>query len=237
MNIDRLQRFPNQTTEKRYNECVGETVADIVGNIFNQPMDAGFSKACALKVANEPPTSGGTDSYSGMVGATIYGCMPTDDVPFDVNVYDELYESNINNYSPRTLAVRFHTNTVKSFYSYNDISQYLSQNKMGVQLTVKWYESFNTPNQDGTLPAPTGSFSYHCVAVYEDTLLGLRVKPWLGSEFGYGGYCYMSRITFGLSFISSSGFDPNANRWMWLARTAVTHLNLLPDILPLLKSA
>jgi hypothetical protein len=236
MNQDALKRFPNQLTEMRHDECVGECIADIVGNIFNQPMDAGYSYATALRVSNTEPNTNGSDPYSGMIGATIYGVLPTEDVAFDATTTSELYEANYKNYIEYKLASYFLSNAVRPLYSYEAISQYLLQYRMGVQLGIRWYESFNIPNQDGSLPAPTGAYTEHCIAVYEDTLLGLRVKPWLGPNYGQGGYSFMSKTTFDLVFENASCFDPYASRWMWLAKTAVTHLNLIPDILPLLKS-
>lgn len=235
MNVDFLKRFSNQNIERRPTECAGETVGDLNGNVFNQPMDAGFSYAVALKVANSLPTTVGSDPYAAMVGATIYGTLPTDDVPFDVNVMDELYEANFKNYPNFKLASFFVPNAVKKLYSYNDISKYLHDNRMGVSLAIKYYDSFLNPNQDGSLPSATGNFTYHNCAIYEDTILGLRAKMYLGPEYGDHGYVYISRTNFDLIFQGAYAFDPDAWRWLYLAKIAVARPYLIPDILPLLS--
>lgn len=235
MNRDQLKRFPNQIIENRPQACVGETYADIIGNIRNQPMDAGFSYAAALKVANTVPTTAGSDPYSGGLAGVVYGALPTEDAPFDATTTSELYEADISNYANRPLALNFAQNGLQSLYTYSDIANYLIEYKQGVQLAVRWYSSFNTPNADGSLPPPSGSYSLHCVAVYEDTLLGLRVKPWLGPDFADHGYCYMNQTTFNLVFQSAAGFVPG-NRWVNLVKILLNHWWLYFDIYPQLHS-
>jgi hypothetical protein len=65
-------------------------------------------------------------------------------------------------------------------------------------------ESFNTPNADGTLPAPSGWFTHHNVAVYDDVLQGLVIKPWLGASLGNGGYVTISETLFSQVFQSAA---------------------------------
>jgi hypothetical protein len=237
MNRDTLQRFPNQDIENRPDECVGETWADIIGNIVNQPCDAGYSYAAALRCSNSIPTTAGSVPYSGGVGGLVYGAIATESEPFDANTTSELYEANIEAYpaTDRVLALRFAQSGLQSLYTWNDICNYLMEEKAGVQMAVKWYSSFNTPNADGTLPAPSGTFTYHCVAVYEDTLTGLRIKPWLGPSYGTGGYAFMSQTTFNLVFQNAAAFDLQAWRWGQLALTGAFRPYLLNDIIPQLK--
>ena len=76
MTLDTLRLFPNQSTELRPDECAGETVADIMGNMYGIQMDAGFAYAVARTLAQSPSTIGGVDLYNTMVGAVIYGSLP-----------------------------------------------------------------------------------------------------------------------------------------------------------------
>lgn len=239
MNLDRLQRFPNQIIEQRREECVGETIADLVGNIADQPMDPGFSYAAALKVANTLPTTAGSDPYSGMLSAVVYGALPTSKEAFDAATTSELYEANFANYvsALRTFASQFVQNGTVQLRSYKDIQNYLLTYKQGCQLGMRWYSSFNTPLPDGSLPPPSGPYSEHCVAVYEDTDKGLRIKPWLGADFGDHGYVYLPEALFTTIFGNAAGFDPNASRWWSLAFIGLTHWNLAADILPMLKTS
>lgn len=195
-------------------------------------MDPGFNYAASFKILNYSPTTAGTDPYSAMLGGVIYGALPTDKEPFDATINGELYEANWANYALnfKALALNFVQNGLIELRNYSDICNYLMQYKQGCQLAVLWYESFNTPNPDGTLPAPSGKYTKHCVAVYEDNLLGLRLKPWLGTSYGVGGYCFMSETTFNLVFMSASGFNPQASRWTSLISALVIRWYLLSDI-------
>lgn len=236
MNLDNLQRFPNQNIEDRPDECVGETWADIIGNIENQAMDAGYCYAYALWCNRTAPTTSGSNPYSGGVGGLVYGAIPTEDQPFDAETTSELYEANIDNYPviDRLLALHNTPNALQGLFSYQDIKNYLSMSLGGAQLGICWYESFDTPNQDGTLPAPSGSFTNHCVAVYENTPLGLRIKPWLGPNYGADGYSFMSEATFNLVFQNASAFALGS-RWWSLAYYGCTRPWLLKDIIPQLS--
>lgn len=232
-NLDTLQRFPNQDTEGRFSECCGEAVADIVGNISDQAMDPGYSYAASFKVSNTLPSTAGTDAYSTMLGALIYGTLPTESEPFDATDNGELYESNFNNYSQssKLLAAKFGQDGVNTLNSYSDVCNYLSDFKRGCMAVILWYPSFDTSNPDGTLPAPSGLPARHAVAVYEDTSLGLRIKPWLGPSYGVGGYAFLNQANFNLVFQVGYGFN-DASRWLSLASAAVTRPWLISDVLP-----
>lgn len=235
-NFDTLQRFPNQNIALRPDECVGETWADLNGNRFKQAMYPGFSYAGALRVSNTQPTTAGSDPYSGGLSVVLYGSLPTEDAPTDISTFSELFDANWANYPMKELASTFVQNGLKPLYSYADIVNYIFDFRQGCQLTMKWYESFSTPNQDGTLPAPSGAFSTHCVAVYEDHLLGLRIKPWLGPGFGAGGYAFLPQSVFSQVFVDSSGFNPQASRWVSLVKALLPRWYLYKDIYPQLTS-
>lgn len=236
MNFDVLQRFPNQLIAKRQDECVGETWADLNGNRFKQAMYPGFSYAGALRVSNTTPTTEGSDPYSGGLSVVLYGTLPTDEAPSDISSESELFDANWANYPNKGLASTYVQNGLKSLYSYADITNYLMDYKQGCQLHIRWYESFGIPNQDGTLPAPSGSFSHHCVAVYEDHLLGLRIKAWLGPNYGAGGYVFIPPSMFNQLFVQASGFDPYASRWTSLVKALLPRWYLFNDIYPQLTA-
>jgi len=238
MNLDHLQQFPNQLVDGDPSECVALSVADIAGNIDSQLYDPDIIYAYTLRLMGQQPNTGGLDPYTGMLCPVVYGLLPISLETFTAKTMGELYVANYQNYTPdeRIAALKWARRGVMPLYSYAEIAGYLSAYRTGVSLAVKWYESFNTPNQDGTLPAPVGAFSYHNVAVYEETDKGFRVKPWLGPQFGDGGYVYMSETTLELVYQSAYGFDPNAWRWLSLAKIAVTHSWDIIDILPILKT-
>lgn len=237
MNLDVLKRFPNQNSEKRAEECVGETVADIIGNISEQPCDAGFSYAAALRVNNSVPTTAGSNPYAGMLGGLIYGALPTEKVPFDVSVMNELYEANWNNYTPESkmLANTYTQNGVTILKSYQDVVNCVNSG-MPVCLALRWYKSFFASNSDGVLPWPEGQMFNHCVGIFEATEKGLRTKAWLGPDFADGGYAYLPQDVFNQVFYSAYAFNPRGWRWLNLASTAVIRPWLISDILPQLKS-
>lgn len=239
MPIDRLQRFPSQIIENRPTECCAETVADIMGNIQDQPLDPGFSYAATLKVMNEQPTTAGSDPYSAMLSAVVYGCLPTENEPFDASTTSELYEANLANFTPNLvhLATLFTAKGVSTEPLYEDICDYLDQERQGVAMAMTWYQSFLIPNADGTLPPPSGPTTNHCVAIYGYDSRGLKIKPWLGSNFGQGGYCYLPEVMFPQVFQGAWSFNLTAWKWGNLAWIAATHWWLWPVISPQLSTS
>ena len=236
--LDYNQQFPNQEIDNNQTECVALTVTDICGNIDSQLYDPDFSYAFTLKLLGVQPTTAGLDPYSGMLSAVAYGLLPISLETFTSKVMGELYAANFQNYPSKDppAALKWAMRGVKQFYSYQDIIRHLDASKTGVALAMRWYSSFNTPNQDGSLPAPIGQFSHHMVAVYGHDARGLQIKPWLGKDFGQGGYTYLSEATFNLVVQSAFAFDPAAWRWMSLAKIAVSHPKIIGDILPQLTA-
>ena len=235
MNQDVLQRFPNQNIEERPTECVGETIADIVGNIVGVPCDAGYSYAATLKVMGVTPNTSGSDPYSGALSAIVYGGLATQKEPFDATTNGELYESNLANYPKpdQEAAEQYAQNGITLLEDYGSIVDFLGTNQGGVILPLTWYESFLSPNPDGTLPAPSGATTEHCTAVYEATSLGLRQKSWIGPTYGSGGYDFLPENVFERVFYGEAwGFPKNANRWFSLATTSVSRPWLIKDTLP-----
>ncbi len=237
MSQDKLVNFPNQIIDNDPTECVALTVADICGNIDNQLYDPDLIYANALKIENETPSTLGLDPLAGMQAAIVYGCLPMTLDTFSAKTMGQLYIANWQNYPlfQRQEAQKHTRNGIKPLKSYQDISSHLNKNIGGVSLAMKWFESFNNPGPDGVLPAPTGPFSYHNVAVYDNPLKGLQIKPWLGDTYGLYGYGYMNQSVFNQVFIQANAFDPNAWRWLSLATISVTHPWTIPDVLPLLK--
>lgn len=236
--IDRLQRFPSQDIIGRPDDCTMETVADIWGNIQNQPFTPDFTDAATMRVMNVLPTTAGADPYAAMLSALIYGCLPSADDPTDVSTGSELFAANWANYSPEDihLASLFPAKGITTLPLWEDICDYLYLEKQGVMLAMRWYSSFMTPLPDGTLPAPSGSMSNHCVAVYGSDSRGLQVKPWLGKDFGQGGYCYLPEAIYNQVLVESYAFNLGAWRWLQLARAALARPWLIPDILPQLRT-
>ena len=225
MNQDLLMRFPNQDIENRPTECVGETIADIIGNLVGAPCDAGYSYAATLRVMNVAPTTAGSDPYSGVLGGVVYGGLATQKEPFDATTTSELYEANLANYPTpdEQAAQQYAQNGITLLTSYESIVDFLSIGAGGVTLPITWYSSFMAPQPNGTLPPPLGTTTSHCVAVYEATPLGLRVKPWIGPGYGAGGYCFLPEALFTSIFIEGQawGFNKGASRWFSLATTAL----------------
>lgn len=234
-NQDLLQRFPNQDIQNLPTACVGETIADIIGNIVGIPCDPGYSYAATLKVMGVQPTTAGSDPYSGALSGVVYGGLATTQDPTDITTQTELFRANIANYpkpDPQ-VAEQYSQNGIVLLEDYSSIVGFLGTNQGGVILPLTWYQSFMTPNSDGTLPMPSGGTSSHCTAVYEATMLGLRQKPWLGADYGAGGYDFLPEAVFTSVFSGQAwGFTRNANRWFSLASASVVRPWIISDTLP-----
>lgn len=241
MNLDKNQFFPNQwnSIENNKNECVGLTIADVLGNAIGQLMDPDFPYSLGFYINGQSPDDGGIDPYSALQATVAYGILPVSMETWSAKTTSELYAANFQNFTPDQVkeALPFAQNGIKKLVTYKDVQNYLSTYKQGVVLAMDWYKSFNIPNTDGTLPAPVGLNSKHAVAVYEDIDgKGLRVKPWVGQQYGDNGYCYMSEATFNLVSQGAWGFTPDVWRWPNLAWIAATHPRIISDVLPQLKT-
>ncbi len=71
--------------------------------------------------------------------------------------------------------------------------------ELSVSMASYWYDNFSNPDQFGivTLPAANTPYSMHNYKVCGFvTIAGtpyLKVKPWLGPQFGINGFCYFPR--------------------------------------------
>lgn len=235
MNIDRLQLFPDQRIDNDQTECVALTVADICGNIDGVAYDPDFLYAYTLKLMGKEPNTAGLDPLTGMLTPIVYGLLPTTMADFSAKTMGELYIANWKNYAmeDRVAAQQLFRTGVKSLWAYHEIVDFISKTQTGVSMSIKWYGSFNFCRDGGVMQEPKGNFSYHNVAVYGADSRGLQIKPWLGPDFGHGGYCYMSPGIFNEVFQSAAGFV-DGWRWLSLASIGVTRPWILPDIMPLL---
>ncbi len=239
MNLDHRKSFPNQNSEHRPEECVAETIADILGNINDQSFDAGFQYGSTFHLTNSVPDDVGLDPYSAFQAQVVYGSLPVSDEDFDALHTSEKYEADFNNYTveDKQLAQQYALKGIKKLWSYDEIVAYMNQTGWGVGLAVTWSISFLTPLPDGSLPSPSGITSGHMVGVYEDTSIGLRIKPWCGPYYGQGGYSFMSRALLPqIVQWPALGFDPNASRWFYLAYAGLMHFNAIRDVLPIMRS-
>ncbi len=236
MNLDRLQLFPNQRIDNNPTECVALTVADVCGNADMVPYSPDFLYAYTLKLMGKEPNTAGLDPYTGMLTPIVYGLLPMTLVDFTAATTGQLYIANWRNSAmeDRIAAQKTSRRGVKSLYSYEAIVNHMTQYQQGVSLAIKWYESFNLTGPDGILPAPRGNFTYHNVAIFDSLDKGLKMKPWLGPNFGDGGYVYLNQSLFNEIFQSAAGFDPFGWRWLQLASIAAVRPWVIPDVLPLL---
>lgn len=240
MNLDALKRFPNQNIENRFNFCVGETIADILGNKYSQPFDCDYSYAAGLAVQALPPNIAGEDPYAAFLGACAYGALPKS-ADIDPPEATPLYEATFSAYTlqERQTASIYAQNGVTVLYGFDAITEHLLTKRQGVAIAMKWYyQSFNNPYPDGTLRTPGKGepFSYHCVAAYENTDKGLRIKPWQGPDYGLGGYGFLPRSIYSQCFPTGYAFSDEAIRFLTVVKTALQYPKNLGNMLPLIYS-
>jgi hypothetical protein len=237
--LDVNKKFPNQLIDNDPTECVVLAITDILGNSLGQLFDPDYSYALTLALQGLVPNTNGLDPYSAMVAAIVYGVLPISDEAFTSKVMGELYTANIQNYALTDLAaaLKFAQSNFKTFHVIDDYQSYLSTYKMGAMICMDWYASFTT-NTSGVLEAPnTGDpFSSHCPAVYDfDPVKGLLIKPWLGENYGQGGYVWLSPAIFEQVFQSGYGFTPNG-RWVSLVNAWLSYPHGRPYIWPQILS-
>lgn len=241
MSLDRLKRFPNQIQEHRFNSCVGIGVSDMVGNYFGFPCDPDFSEAAGYAFQGYPPSDAGEDGYAGMMGACFFGVLPESNDLHDPIDTSALTENNFNNYNQiqKLIASRNVMNGVKTLYEYDAITSHMTNYHIGVGIVMRWYESFNSPYSDGTLRTPSKDepFSSHFVVAYDSTDKGLQIKPWLGPNYGQGGYVYLPQNIYSVCFPTGYGYVPDALRWLTLVKGALLYPKNMGTLLPFILKA
>lgn len=242
-NVDSGEWFPNQAVDGTYTECVAITVADILGDRDNINYSPDFTYAMTLRLQGIAPNTSGLDPWSAMLSAVAYGMLPMSDANFTALQMGELYIANWQNYEAddRATALKHVQNGCKPVYLTFDAVLQAAQANYGVSMPMSWYSSFSTPNPDGTLSPANGAITYHNVRVVgQKTLNGVRymiVKPWLGKNYGLGGYGLLSENQFLLCAKDAYVFDPSANRIFSLLGIAVTRYPYLAEFLPALYKA
>lgn len=239
--IDSGEWFPEQNAEGRFTECVGITVADICGDIDNINYDPDFSYAMALRLAGSQPTTAGSDPHAGMLSAVAWGCLPMSDADFTALTHGELYVANWQNYSleDRQTAQQHTQKCVTTLPLNFDAVLSAARVNRGVGFHMYWYSSFSTPNLDGTVNLDRASSAtvHFARIVGQKTLDGVRyilLKPWMGKQYGFGGYCLLTEQQFLQVAIGAYAFDPNGSRLLTLVGIAATRLPYLLDVLPYL---
>lgn len=240
INVDKLRLFPAEASVMSgqggyFNECCGITRGLIMGNIFSVPMDYGFNYATDFRLQGILPTTGGEDPYIGMQADCIYGALPQSSSPqWAGNVQLDM---NFGDYTPNQilLARKYLMKGMYTLSNYQQIVDYTQSTGWGVLLAYKFYESFLTPLPDGTLPVPSGSYSMHCSPIWGEETQGLTINPLLGASYGDNGYCYMTETTLNLVSSYIIVYNPNANAFWNRAEIGLSHLNALPDVIPVLN--
>lgn len=217
MNLDTNKVFPNQEIDNDQTECVALTVADIAGNTDKQLYDPDMVYAMTLLLEGQQPNTNGLDPEQGMMAAICFGLLPISLETFTAKTMGELYVANAANYTPiQKAAMAQHVkNGKKDLFTYADVVAEIQAGNP-VSLPMHWYQNFTTAEE--SLTQPIGQFTNHNVAVYDaDPVKGIMIKPWLGPDYGIGGYTWMSETIFTQVFAGTAyAFDPTALRWLSL---------------------
>lgn len=234
MNVDTLKLFPNQKTDGDFTECTALAVTDICGNMDGRPYDPDFTYAMTLKLQGAIPTTAGADPLSAMQSAIAYGLLPSSEQDFTALSMGELYVANWQNYSKEDIqsAFKYIKNGVRVLGAdFQAIKSFIQETGTGVSISLRWYENFMTP-EGGILLPPSGDFGYHQVVAYDIDERGLLIKPWLGPDYGDGGYARLSEDVFNQVVQNAYGFDKDALRWITLLGIVATRF---PSFLPFLS--
>jgi len=243
--LDKLQLFPDEATSGCNGECVGFTRSDIVGNIIGQPCDLEYAYASGLWMSGSEPTTAGEDFYAGMAANLVVGDLLVSEETFNAQSKGQLYDANFSNYPADqvTEAQKNSMGGVSYLNSYAAIDSYLAKKIAGVPMVMQWYESFMVPNSDGTLPAPSGTFTEHCVGIWQSDSKGLLLKPYVNPgnikvpTWGINGYCYLTEANYNLVNPSALGFNTQASallQWISLVQLWLAYPAARSTIWPLL---
>lgn len=237
-NVDSGEWFPNQNITGQYDECVAIFATDTLGDKLNINLDPDFTYAMTLRLEGSIPTTAGSDPWSGMLSAVAYGVLPMSDADFTALQKGELYVSNWQNYSAqdRQTALSYAQNGARNVAL--DLPTLFAEAKTngGVGIPMTWYSSFMAPAADGTVTQVSGTTTNHMPRlVGQKTINGVAcpiIKPWLGKEYGWGGYLVLTPGQFYACVKAAYVFDSTANRFFSLLGIAITKYPFLSDFIP-----
>lgn len=161
--------------------------------------------------------------------------------------------------APVDVADAINTPTIYGLLAYGETTQQQAQTRLRVPYEVKplngslyqgivsalqkgysvsfmgiWYESFDNP-MNGVVPSPSGNTSEHnwkFCGVKNGLLIA---KPWLGKNWGDGGFCYMSQQIVdgngGQAFTFAPADSTNAQvRWETIVETLIRYMKRLASL-------
>lgn len=203
--------MPDQMKDGRPTACTSYTVVEIGRDQDGIEYSHDYQFMKTLLSCGLPPTSQGADLRAAFKVSTVWGLLPNEDEPQEMERKNQAVAA-----MPINWPVELDKKTIKKpayipilvepgldwFDAIRSALVIGKDEKRTVGLGTKWYSSF----KDAVLPdKPTGSYSWHAYKVSgwttEDSkgnlIRGgepfLKVKSWQGKSFGDNGWCYMSR--------------------------------------------
>lgn len=228
--VDKRIFFPNQLINGETSACVGLTVCNLSTNKSGILFDGDFSYAMAFRLLGKEPNTVGVEAWAGMQAGVAYGLLPASLDTMSALVDGELYVAQWLNYpqSQRDAALPYARNGAKRVnVDFDVILAEVAANKEGVGLELNWYASYKAPDALGRLPSPSGARTEHMVTVTgQVTIEGevrMEIKPYLGKEYGVGGFSSLSRAQFYQCAFGAYAYNDSMRRWWSLVGIAITY--------------
>src|SRR6185312_13229432 len=101
MNLDKLRLFPDQRDPAEHDpfECVGLTMADVLGNVIGQPCDPDFPYSLGFYITGTQPADPGVDIYPTMLATMAFAILPVSLETWTAKTTSELYAANFLNFT------------------------------------------------------------------------------------------------------------------------------------------
>lgn len=176
--------------------CTGETSTDICGDEDKATYDPKYTydKTCEMEGHGADQ---GCQIRNSMGSLTIYGLRKDGETQAQAEVRKRGQYFFIEKISGRDWFDSFRTA--------------LRNNKRSISMGIPWFIEWRFPQRDGILTpnfiydGKPEHYAWHNVKVCGEKILAdgtpaLRVKPWLGIDYGDNGFVYMDRATFNKVF-------------------------------------
>lgn len=203
--------IPDQIAEMAPYECTGYTTTDLLTDetgIIYSP-DYTYAKTC--EVSNVYTDPQGADIRKALKSAAVFGCLPKTLAPFSAAEKGEEFVCQYKNWptdldneaSAHTIVPYFNVDRVSGFDWFDSIRSALwlsKAEKRSVSVGTPWFNEWLYPQNGIISTIMTGDpeeLSWHnwkiCGWKMIDGIPYLVGKPWLGKNYGSGGFAYFPR--------------------------------------------
>ncbi len=204
--VDKGLTMPDQNSDGNYFECTDYTTNDIGTDLYGIVFTNGRLFAKTLLMEGQPWTTQGADIRSALKAAKVYGLLPFDKTPQELQHTAESFNADYRHWpvaldaiaSEYRLGDLFNIQPLNGEW-FDGIRSAIFTNNLPVTIGTPWYSTWENIGSDGicsTIPTGTPSGWHNWKIAGWKTVNGvpyLLAKTWQGNRYGDNGWSYYPR--------------------------------------------